>query len=240
MIRLVVFDIGKTLYVPHGPSIRKGHEAQLHWLRKKGVSLTLERLDEAFQQANECKQGLKRMAKPHYMTIKQLEHLQLPASWAGPLIRLFYATRIRFEGQKGISPGARQIIRWLHKRKIAMGIISNADLSWARSWVKRHHFPIPPSTILISHEVGVRKPAKKVFDIYFKRMRKRIQSLKRSEILMVGDRDNDFAAKKAGFQTCWYNPQKQKMSYFKFRPDFEISDFRELKAIVLSHARNRI
>ncbi len=232
MIRLVVFDVGNTLYVPHWPSIGKAHEAQVAWLRKKGVSFTVEQLDVAFNYANARKQNLKRMAKPYYITILQMKHLGVPVSWASPLIHLFYAVRLKHEGKRGLSLGVQPLLSYLKKRKIAMGIISNADLSWAREWVIQHNLPIPSSHILVSHEARVRKPAKKVFDIYFKRMQERIKNLKREEILMVGDRDNDLAAKKAGFQTCLYNPKGKKKSEFAFKPDFIISHFSELKKII--------
>jgi FMN phosphatase YigB (HAD superfamily) len=131
-----------------------------------------------------------------------------------------------------LAPGAESIIHWLQKEKIERGVISNADLSWARNWIKHHGLSINPRHIFLSHEAGIRKPTKKIFDLYYKKMKKRLKNLQRGEILMIGDKDNDLAAKKAGFQTCLYNPYRKKLSKFKFEPDFVISHFSELKSIL--------
>jgi putative hydrolase of the HAD superfamily len=85
------------------------------------------------------------------------------------------------------------------------------------------------SDIIISDEVGVAKPNKKIFEIALENM-----SIKdKSTVLMVGDNLSsdikggiDF-----GIDTCWYNPNQIETNP-DIRATYEVIDFEDLQAII--------
>ncbi len=85
------------------------------------------------------------------------------------------------------------------------------------------------SDIIISDEVGVAKPDKRIFEISHERM----SSPSKNSLLMVGDNlssdikgGNDF-----GIDTCWYNPDSLN-SNPAIIPTYEIRNLDELRNIV--------
>ncbi len=97
---------------------------------------------------------------------------------------------------------------------------SRLDLSTIKSYF---------SDIIISDEVGVAKPDRKIFEIALENM----SISDKSTILMVGDNLSsdikggiDF-----GIDTCWYNP-KQKEVDPRIRATYEINDLADILSII--------
>lgn len=106
-------------------------------------------------------------------------------------------------------------------------------MSWSRVWMKNHNLRVAEHRIIISNEVKMDKFSVEIFELFHKRIKNEIPSLEPNQILMVGDNARDMNAKKAGFQTCWYNPSKKPLpKEWKIKPDFEIAHFKELKKLV--------
>jgi putative hydrolase of the HAD superfamily len=112
--------------------------------------------------------------------------------------------------------------------KFQLGVVSNGapDVQY-RKLEKigvKHLF----NCIVISDEVGYRKPDPRIFDIALKLLNR-----KSEECLHVGDSYNAdvLGAKKAGFQACWFNPEREQSLVIDAKPDLEIGSLEELLAI---------
>lgn len=86
-------------------------------------------------------------------------------------------------------------------------------------------------TIVISEEVLMSKPSPKIFEHTLKN----INHTDKSKVLIVGDSlTSDIQGGiNFGIDTCWYNPNKIK-NKTSIKPDYEISNFNELKSLLLN------
>lgn len=86
-------------------------------------------------------------------------------------------------------------------------------------------------TIVISEEVLMSKPSPKIFEHTLKN----INHTDKSKVLIVGDSlTSDIQGGiNFGIDTCWYNPNKIK-NKTSIKPTYEISNFNELKSLLLS------
>jgi YjjG family noncanonical pyrimidine nucleotidase len=124
--------------------------------------------------------------------------------------------------------GAEKVLKAL-SGKVGLILMTNGIKEVQRSRLNlspiNHYF----SDIIISDEVGVAKPDKKIFEIAQKNM----SILDKRTILMVGDNlssdirgGNDF-----GIDTCWYNPNKEK-SDPEIRSTYEIQYLQDILPII--------
>lgn len=126
--------------------------------------------------------------------------------------------------------GVKCLLHKLHNQ-VKMGIITNGltDLQEVRLQKNdlRHFFDI----LVISEEVGVAKPNRKIFDHAHYLM----QTPSHERILMVGDNlDSDILGGiNAGFHTCWFN-QHNVDNHTSIVPTYTISSFYELEQILLT------
>ena len=76
-------------------------------------------------------------------------------------------------------------------------------------------------TIVISEEVGCRKPQREIFDLLLDRL----HHTRRDDVLMIGDSLNSDirGGINTGIDTCWYNPE-QLPAKQAIRPTYEIKD----------------
>jgi putative hydrolase of the HAD superfamily len=112
--------------------------------------------------------------------------------------------------------------------KFQLGVVSNGapDVQY-RKLEKigiRHIF----DCVVISDEVGYRKPDPRIFEIALKLLNR-----KPEECLHIGDSYNAdvIGAKKAGFQACWFNTDREQMPEVDIKPDLEIITLEEFLAI---------
>jgi YjjG family noncanonical pyrimidine nucleotidase len=101
--------------------------------------------------------------------------------------------------------GAEEVLKALNE-KFKIALITNGLKDVQRPRITKSAIFKYISRIIISEEVGVSKPDKKIFDIAFQRM----NYPDRQEVLMIGDNltsdikgGNDY-----GIGTCWFNPKK--------------------------------
>lgn len=85
--------------------------------------------------------------------------------------------------------------------------------------------------IVISEEILISKPNPKIF----KHALKNINHIDKSKVLMVGDSlTSDIQGGiNFGIDTCWYNPNKISNETL-IKPTYEISNFNELKSLLLN------
>lgn len=83
--------------------------------------------------------------------------------------------------------------------------------------------------IIISEEVGFKKPQKKIFELALKG----IDYNSKSEILMIGDNlsSDILGGINYGIDTCWFNPLK-KMRNMNIKPTYYIQTFNEILQLV--------
>jgi len=233
-ITCVAFDIGGTLHRNTQKSKKLGWKMKLAVLEKHGYPVSFETykkaIDAAWQERNAS------ASKGRFeLDACTLQKLGIPASpvLIKEMLDAFYYWRLRDMSPSRIAPGVKSLLSFLEKKGIVTGIISDSDVSWGRVWMKNHDLRIAEHRIIISNEVKMDKHGVEIFELFFSRMKKEFPLIKSSQILMVGDNARDMNAKKAGFQTCWYNPSKKSLpKEWKIKPDFEIAHFKELKKLV--------
>jgi FMN phosphatase YigB (HAD superfamily) len=104
----------------------------------------------------------------------------------------------------------------------------------ARSILREARFEAHLPTVLISEEVGLRKPRREIFEAVVERL-----GLAPAEILHVGDdlRADVEGAASVGMQTVWItrqvaDPERQMAEYDGPRPDFALEDLMDLPVLV--------
>ena len=124
--------------------------------------------------------------------------------------------------------GAKPVVKNLAGR-FELGIVSNGfpDVQYRklRTLGIEHLF----GCILLSEEVGFRKPDPRIFWRAAALLAKRPE-----ECMYVGDSyDTDvLGARKAGMQACWFNPYSLRSSRADAKPDFEIGTLDGICAIL--------
>jgi HAD superfamily hydrolase (TIGR01549 family) len=116
------------------------------------------------------------------------------------------------------------------RRHYRLAVVSNFDYSpTCRTILEREGIAALFETIVISDEVGWRKPKPVIFETALGRM-----SLRPAEALFVGDRaDIDvMGARAVGMPTAWINREAAQLPKDIQAPDFEIRDLAELRAIL--------
>jgi len=84
--------------------------------------------------------------------------------------------------------------------------------------------------IIISEEVGFKKPQKEIFELSLKDIE---YNKKKNEILMIGDnlRSDILGGINFGIDTCWFNPLK-KIGDENIKPTYHIQTFDEILKLV--------
>jgi YjjG family noncanonical pyrimidine nucleotidase len=103
--------------------------------------------------------------------------------------------------------GARELLDSLLVNNIKMGIITNGFTELQKIRLEKTEFSHYFELIIISEQVGVAKPDKRIFEHTFSM----IGEVELSNILMVGDNpDSDvLGGMNAGVDTCWLNANQQ-------------------------------
>ena len=109
---------------------------------------------------------------------------------------------------------------------ITNGLVSVQDKRIRESTIAKYFDPI-----VISEEILVSKPNKKIFEYTLKHM----NLSDKSKVLMVGDSlTSDIKGGiNFGIDTCWFNPKKLKNESL-IKPTYEVSSFEELKSLLIN------
>jgi FMN phosphatase YigB (HAD superfamily) len=116
------------------------------------------------------------------------------------------------------------------RQRYRLAVVSNFDYSpTCRAILEREGLAGMFETIVISDEIGWRKPKPIIFETALGRM-----ALPPAEALFVGDRaDIDvLGARAVGMPTAWINRGAAALPTDMQPPDFEIRDLKELRAIL--------
>ena len=125
--------------------------------------------------------------------------------------------------------GAELVVSHL-ARRFQLGIISNSSRDVQYRKLKTLDIKHLFDCIVLSEEVGIRKPDPKIFW-------RATTSLAREpeECLYVGDsyESDVVGAKKAGMRACWFNPDGLRLPQEDVEPDFEIGALDEILGICM-------
>ncbi|MDP2666331.1 MAG: HAD family hydrolase [Candidatus Diapherotrites archaeon] len=234
-IKCIAFDIHGTLYHETKASKRRARSAKVRVLRSLGYDVSIPRFDAAMEKVRT--EHKKSWAKKGFFWYdeKVLELLGIPPSRSVfTMMRdAHYSHRENDHSPRRISPRVKNLMRFLARKEIVTGVISDSLVNWGRRWVKKHELGIADHRIIISCEVNADKSRVHIFRLFLKNIRKEFPHIKAQNILMVGDSPRDMNARKAGFQTCWYNPKNNEFSSaWDSKPDYVIRNFLELKKIL--------
>lgn len=123
--------------------------------------------------------------------------------------------------------GAQEVLQSI-KPRYKLGIISNGIGMAQRKRLAVgdlfHFF----ESIVVSDEVGIRKPEKKIFDIALDELQ-----LSSHEVLFVGDSltDDYQGARNAGIDFCYYNRNGHSIS-IEYQPKYIVRELKELLGVV--------
>lgn len=124
--------------------------------------------------------------------------------------------------------GVMEMLEALHP-KVKMGIITNGFTELQQQRLQNTQTEKFFDIVVVSEQIGVAKPDRKVFDYAFSQM----DDLDKTKILMVGDTlaSDILGGYNSGIDTCWFN-HANLPNDTKIQPTYEIKDMRELVKIV--------
>jgi len=119
--------------------------------------------------------------------------------------------------------GAEDVLRYARDR-YKLGIISNGTGEAQRKRLAAGQIFEWFHSVVVSDEVGIRKPRKEIFDHALNDLQ-----LTNREVLFVGDSlsDDYEGAKNAGIDFCFYNRQKKELSD-SYSPKYVVRELKEL------------
>jgi YjjG family noncanonical pyrimidine nucleotidase len=123
--------------------------------------------------------------------------------------------------------GAEQLLSHF-KDKYPLGIITNGISESQRKRLKAGNIAELFKSIVISDEVGIRKPKKEIFEIALQDLK-----LSHKEVLFVGDslQDDYYGALNSGIDFCFYNRQSIVMPN-DIKPKYAITNLLDLVNVV--------
>lgn len=155
-----------------------------------------------------------------------LQMLHLPADLAGAVTESYVESAATVNGAM---EGAVPLLREL-SGQMPVGAISNGQAAPQRQRLEAMGLSNLLSSIVLSEEIGVKKPDTRIFYYAAGSLRVRPQ-----ECLHVGDSfaDDVIGAKRAGMLACWFNPEQQAPpNKDGIRADFVISRLRGVSRIL--------
>ena len=124
---------------------------------------------------------------------------------------------------------ADEVIKDLYNKNYKLYVVTNGLIRLQKPRIINSKIGSYFTDIIVSEEVGERKPNPKIFNTLLKRY-----NLKSTEVVMIGNSilKDIQGAQNANIKTIWYNP-KQKNNNTEIIPDYEIKSLLELKNIFL-------
>lgn len=125
-------------------------------------------------------------------------------------------------------PGAASLINAL-KGKVKIGIITNGFTALQQIRLERTGFRDVFDLLIISEEVGVAKPDRRIFEYALEQA----GMPDRSRVLMVGDtaESDILGGMNAGWSTCWLNAHQRPLPE-GIKPDWTVTSLSELELLL--------
>lgn len=127
--------------------------------------------------------------------------------------------------------GARDLLDTLLANNVKMGIITNGFTELQKIRLDRTEFSHYFELIVISEQVGIAKPDKRIFEYTFSMM----GEVDLEKVLMVGDNpDSDvLGGMNVGIDTCWLNVARNPCPE-GIKPTYDVASLFELKTTLMS------
>jgi 2-haloacid dehalogenase len=141
----------------------------------------------------------------------------------------FSTVYLDFLSQTGfLLPHAADVLEYLHRKYILI-LITNGFQEVQYSRLKEAGIFDYFDPVVISEEVGAKKPDEDFFSETFRR----VKNVEKSAALLVGDSlsSDILGGKRFGIDTCWYNPEGA-TNDTEVLPTFEIRDLSELYSML--------
>lgn len=231
-IKIIAFDVGDTLLqVSHPKLLINCYKAEIAILRKSGLQFKDEdyylATEKAWRESQKEKYSTDFLIVPK-LIIKYLGYKandKLLEEMNNSFVNLANKYKLK---EKKINPGALNLIKYLHNKGYLLGIISDTNTSWARTWLKELKIDDYFQIIILSNEIGRKKASQKPFMI-FKKLAKEKYKIKPNQIIMIGDLSVDMDAKKHGFKTILLDPIAKNTKHFIYQPDIKIKTLKDIK-----------
>lgn len=125
-------------------------------------------------------------------------------------------------------PGAKELLHNL-KARFQLGIITNGFTELQQVRLERTGLQDYFSTLVISEQVGVAKPDRRIFDYAFSQM----GHPDKENVLMVGDNPHSdiLGGINAGIHTCWLNTQGHPVPA-GIEPNYQVTTLHELNELL--------
>ncbi|MCP3696964.1 MAG: pyrimidine 5'-nucleotidase [Aliivibrio sp.] len=125
--------------------------------------------------------------------------------------------------------GARELLDCLLANNVKMGIITNGFTELQKIRLEKTEFSHYFELIIISEQVGVAKPDKRIFEYTFSQM----GEVNLPRVLMVGDNpDSDvLGGMNVGIDTCWLNATQQACPE-GVKPTYTVKNLNELQVLL--------
>lgn len=228
-IKAVFFDLDNTLF-----NQSKAHKTAISQMKEEFKflfdNIEENRLMEVFNGAEERAIEEFRKGKP-LVTIRLnrtkefLESLDLDVEYADEFNERFYELYPTFDME---IEGAKQLVRDC-SGNYSLGVISNGSKGVQCKKLRALGIEDYFENILLSEEIGIRKPDPGIFLEAIKEMGGNTE-----ECLMVGDsyHSDIVGAKEAGMKACWFNPSNNSYPEEEIVPDFVVESLDEVFEIL--------
>ena len=129
---------------------------------------------------------------------------------------------------------AFKVLEAIRKDGYKVALVANADSASARNIIKATGLEDYFDAIIISEEVGIEKPGRRIFEIALAKL-----GVKAEKAAMVGNRiDADIVgANRTGMKSVWFrwnNRYSDAIQSSEVKPDFIISSLSELPSLLAS------
>jgi HAD superfamily hydrolase (TIGR01549 family) len=233
---LVLLDRARLPEIHVGGKARRTTAGHLHEaFRPYAPGLSLEAFVDAlfwsWQEAERIRGEAHREVSAPERFAMMLGHVGLGEGRVPPeAIQVLLATHMRELSKAVVFPEHhRELLRQLRRRH-RLAVVSNFDYTpTARLVLEREGVADLFETIVISDEVGWRKPKPLIFELALRRL-----GVGAGDALFVGDRaDIDVAgAQGVGMASAWINREAEALPEGMTPPEFEIRDLAELGTIL--------
>jgi HAD superfamily hydrolase (TIGR01549 family) len=244
-VKAVLFDLFDTLVrfdrnrLPeiqiNGKTVRStaGHLFAILAPYAPGVNLNgfFEALIWSWQEAERLRAGTHREVGAQERWGLLFRHLGLDSAGIPPGVTdALLDTHKRYLSQAAELPEEHRALVERLSRRYRLGVVSNFDYAPTAHWILERERVTPLfQAVVISAEVGWRKPKAAIFEAAFRRL-----GIGPRDALFVGDRaDIDIlGAKAVGMDAAWLNPAGEPLPPGIPAPDYEIKTLAELDPIL--------
>jgi len=229
MIKVVVFDLGGTLYLSENGVI-EGNRARFDRMKEMGFEISWDKHQKLTERTSEIFDekyagSVKRFEDGRFSDIF-FDLWEKEVSWETK-VELDEAFLEQWLKNQELRDSARDVLQFCKDKGMKMGVITNGDEKMT-SRIERdgidHFFDV----VVYSTDVGTEKSDLDPFHVFLDSV-----DVAPEQCLMVGNRlDEDVQAKKVGMKTVLLERDAFKRRTVNVKPDYRIGELKELKDII--------